>query len=376
MTLAQHFVDWPRHPVPSCRYMSAGVNLLPHIARHRCAAKPAGRPDHNHAAGLARTALAVASLALATYPAWGGSKHESGVSSHVEPAGRSGGQGGGVHMPGSMGGGGAHIPGSMGGGAHIPGSMGGGAHIPGSMGGGAHIPGSMAAHMPSSAAHHAGAAHNATATAARSHAPAEAERGSRHAADDAGRHAQPEAARQTEHPAIRQDARLGGHGPTNTRGLEAARDAHHEPRPFLRADSQRDLARDHAFIDQHAHDFHTRAVRDFSARELAAWRDGRWRNEWHYGRRGWWWEVDGVWYGYPEPEWPYPEEVAPLVVYDTPFIDGPDLSAAELGTDPAIPPLPPAPAGWFRCGSPNGAFPVVSACGDSWELVPGPSAPG
>ena len=31
-----------------------------------------------------------------------------------------------------------------------------------------------------------------------------------------------------------------------------------------------------------------------------AWEGGRWRHENHNGRFGWWWDVGGVWYYYPE----------------------------------------------------------------------------
>jgi len=31
-----------------------------------------------------------------------------------------------------------------------------------------------------------------------------------------------------------------------------------------------------------------------------AWEGGRWRHEAHNGRYGWWWDVGGVWYFYPE----------------------------------------------------------------------------
>jgi hypothetical protein len=357
---------------------------------------------------LAGVAFGLAVFAIAAGPALSGTRKENSAPSRPAAAAHGAGGGGALHMPGSMGGG-AHVPGSMGGGAHVPGSMAGGPHIPGSMGGGAHLPQSTSAHVPGSGAHspaqaryagvaHDGVAHDGVAhdggAGERPRMPGQSGRDTRHAGGEAARHPVSEPARaltrnaMMTRPGDRQadrsggrpdahhDPRVGGHGPSNTRGLEAARDAHHEPRAFLRADSHRDVARDHAFAEQHRHDFHDRDVRSFSARELAAWRGGAWRNEWHYGRRGWWWEVDGVWYGYPEPIWPYPFEVAPLVVYDTPFIDGPDLTAEEIGSDPAIPPLPPAPVGWFRCASPGGAFPTVGTCGESWELVPGTTAPG
>ena len=91
-------------------------------------------------------------------------------------------------------------------------------------------------------------------------------------------------------------------------------------------------------------------------------------------------------------------EVADLNVYDAPTYDGPDLSAQEMALpppgftgDPAvgpmdvavsgppgggqagelaadIPPLPPAPTGWYRCDAPTGFYPAVPSCGASWSL--------
>jgi hypothetical protein len=37
-----------------------------------------------------------------------------------------------------------------------------------------------------------------------------------------------------------------------------------------------------------------------------AWENGHWRHEMHDGRYGWWWDVDGAWYFYEEPIYPYP----------------------------------------------------------------------
>jgi hypothetical protein len=169
-------------------------------------------------------------------------------------------------------------------------------------------------------------------------------------------------------------------------------------------------------VAAHRGDFHTRFARDFTAREMAAWRHGLWRNEWHYGRRGWWYEVDNVYYDYPDPIEPYPEEVADLTVYDSPVVDGPDVSADEtlppaqdvavvgageasyaaappppgVAPDPAVPPtqvadaggappiapLPAAPAGWYHCEGPQGFYPGVSACVPGWNLVQTPPLPG
>jgi hypothetical protein len=58
-----------------------------------------------------------------------------------------------------------------------------------------------------------------------------------------------------------------------------------------------------------------------------AWEGGRWHHEVHNGRDGWWWDVGGVWYYYPQPmEGPptyvsedYADDVGP---YGPPVADG------------------------------------------------------
>jgi hypothetical protein len=71
-----------------------------------------------------------------------------------------------------------------------------------------------------------------------------------------------------------------------------------------------------------------------------AWEGGHWRHEVHNGRPGWWWDVGGIWYWYPErldgPPTYVSEDYADDVVYDAP--------AAVYATSPgAYPPPPPPP---------------------------------
>ena len=51
-----------------------------------------------------------------------------------------------------------------------------------------------------------------------------------------------------------------------------------------------------------------------------AWEGGQWRHEAHNGRYGWWWDVGGVWYFYPErfdgPPAYVSEDYADDVAYD------------------------------------------------------------
>jgi hypothetical protein len=396
--------------------------------------------------------------------------HYSAPSAMPHFGGGNAGGGGGVHLPSNM-----HPGGGEAGGVHLPSNMRaaggepGGVHLPSNMrqAGGAHLPSSMAQHGASpahmaTASHYGAGAQHAAAGGARyaDHNRTDTrgdERGSGGAREgmhegarpgaQAGRHdplAGHAAAEVAQHhqeralQATRHDVRLGGTAHLNTRGLETGLAIHQAPRPFLRAEPHRDVAADRSFVARHDGDFHTRNVRDFSARERSLWRAGLWRNEWHYGRRGWWWEVDGVWYSYPAPIWPYPVEVTPLVVYETPIVDGPDYSVEEGvpvvavatttapgpdgspsatgsdaaangqngtpngspdsaassvpagGTTPTLPatpasdisggghisPLPAPPVGWYHCEGPQGFYPGLDACGNGWTLVQTPPLPG
>ena len=182
---------------------------------------------------------------------------------------------------------------------------------------------------------------------------------------------------------------VGGTAPSGRPGIDMV--ASHAPRVFLRPDHN--PTDDRAMFAEHAHDFHTNLVRDFSAGELRTWRGGTWHNEWHYGRRGWWWQVGDAWYGYPEPIFPFPLAVAVLATYETPQIDGPEMQTLEQGPVeggpataesnagagahrtmqvaglPQIPPLPAPPAGTYRCDEPSGAWPEVDGCKQDWQLI-------
>ncbi len=391
--------------------------------------------------------------AVAAGAAAAGPSKSSGGSSHASPPASHGGGGGGFggarggggggfggfggmrgggggaaaapHIPGGMGhmsGGGVHMPG--GGGAHLPG--GGGAHMPGGMaggaGGGAHLPSSLA-HTPSAMAHPAHTAGGETAghdrhaalehrsTRAVPHASPERDHRAEHEpASDRDRPSERQRQADREHPFghehetpgerdhVAGHEHLPGHGFGQPHRFAYARPeipgqhrlAPLAPRPFLRAAEHRDIARERAFVAAHHAAFHSRFVRDFDRRERMLWRRGLWRSEWHYGRRGWWWEAGGEWYPYPEPIFPYPVEVADIQVYDQPVVDGPDLEplvaqpedpntetayAALVAGDPQaadaplIPPLPAPPQGWYYCPNPSGYFPDINTCSVDWQLV-------
>ncbi len=70
-----------------------------------------------------------------------------------------------------------------------------------------------------------------------------------------------------------------------------------------------------------------------------AWEGGRWRHESHDGRYGWWWDVGGVWYYYPQ------RVEGPPVYISEDYAD--DVPVAAYDEPPVVyapPPPPPPPA--------------------------------
>ena len=73
-----------------------------------------------------------------------------------------------------------------------------------------------------------------------------------------------------------------------------------------------------------------------------AWEGGRWRHEMHNGRMGYWWDVGGVWYFYPQPMDGPPAYISDDYADDVGYGDGgpPVAAYAQPG---AYPPPPPPP---------------------------------
>jgi hypothetical protein len=87
-----------------------------------------------------------------------------------------------------------------------------------------------------------------------------------------------------------------------------------------------------------------------------AWEGGRWRHERHNGRMGWWWDVGGVWYFYPQQMDGPPTYVSDVEVTDDAYADeGPD------GPPPAGAAYPPAAA--YAPPPPPPPDPAASAVG-------------
>jgi hypothetical protein len=113
---------------------------------------------------------------------------------------------------------------------------------------------------------------------------------------------------------------------------------------------------DHGAFDRGGHaDFHGRDFGHFSGPERRLWEGGNWSHVWHAGLFGWWWIVDGEWYYYPEPIYPYPTFV-PAASFGEPALNAP---AGVL-----------AGQNWYFCDNPQGYYPNVPNCNVQWRAVP------
>jgi len=74
-----------------------------------------------------------------------------------------------------------------------------------------------------------------------------------------------------------------------------------------------------------------RVVGTFNERERAVWFGGHWRHERRFGRLGYWWEVNGVWYFYDQPLAGPPDYVSEVEFMD----DGLDPGAPVMIGEPA-----------------------------------------
>jgi len=90
------------------------------------------------------------------------------------------------------------------------------------------------------------------------------------------------------------------------------------------------------------------AMRDYGGqryRGRVGWEGGRWRHEVHNGRPGWWWDVGGVWYYYPEQMEGPPTYVSEDYADDVVYAPAAAYEAAPppVAYEPAPPPSDPDP---------------------------------
>lgn len=103
--------------------------------------------------------------------------------------------------------------------------------------------------------------------------------------------------------------------------------------------------------------------RHFGPDDRVLWADGRWRHDYLDGRWGWWWIVDGMWYWYDQPVYPYPIVVS-LVNRAPP---------APVAYAPPEPVASLAPPPRFRYFCPDhGYYPEVQTCPTDFVRQPIP----
>ncbi|MGQ0742205.1 MAG: hypothetical protein ACT4OG_07935 [Alphaproteobacteria bacterium] len=96
------------------------------------------------------------------------------------------------------------------------------------------------------------------------------------------------------------------------------------------------------------HGFHG-SFTSFSSDQKRHWRHGRWHHGHHHGKFGWWFIVNGFWFFYYTPIYPYPLYVSASYYYDEPYYD--DYY-------------------WYWCDDPPGYYPYVRECYGPWIPVP------
>ena len=139
--------------------------------------------------------------------------------------------------------------------------------------------------------------------------------------------------------------RGGGNGPpANFRGQRPERSFRSAPPGFRGTTSPRAQMR--AGRAQGQATFHGRSFNQFTRSDRAAWRHGGWRHTRHNGHFGWWWNVGGLWFFYPQPIYPFPTSIG--FYYD----DYPNDYY------------------WYWCDDPPGYYPYVQECYYDWVPVP------
>ncbi len=128
-------------------------------------------------------------------------------------------------------------------------------------------------------------------------------------------------------------------------GSTATFSAHHSGAQPAQFDRGRFYGRDYAHFTTHDRDL---------------WRRGAWHHEFRDGRYGWWYAVDGIWYFYTAPIYPYPTFVPDIV-----YIPEEEYEAPA----PAYVVAPPAYYYYF-CPNTQTYYPYVSSCASPWQPVP------
>jgi len=104
--------------------------------------------------------------------------------------------------------------------------------------------------------------------------------------------------------------------------------------------------------DGYDHGWHDHDIHRFHEYDVERWHHGYWLQRFHDGRNGWWWVVDGQWYFYPAPVYPYPDPYTPPMIVAQPAA---------------------GPQYWY-CANPPGYYPYVPQCAVQWQSVPAGAA--
>ncbi|MGH8153499.1 MAG: hypothetical protein ACREPF_12325 [Rhodanobacteraceae bacterium] len=121
----------------------------------------------------------------------------------------------------------------------------------------------------------------------------------------------------------------------------------------------------HAHYSAGVHVFARHNYGHFSAHDQAMWRGGTWHHAYFRGRWGWWWPAGGAWYFYPQPIYPYPLAVSP-VLYPAP----PPVVVAPAAAPPPPVVLAPPPKFRYYCNDPAGYYPQVVNCATAFQKIP------
>jgi hypothetical protein len=109
-------------------------------------------------------------------------------------------------------------------------------------------------------------------------------------------------------------------------------------------------------------------IRRFHEHDLVRWHRGHWFHGRYRGRVAWWWVVDGIYYAYPAPVYPYPDPYTPPVAIV------PLPSVAQTPPAPSTPGN--EPGTWYYCDAARGYYPYVRECPSGWRPVPATPPPG
>lgn len=118
--------------------------------------------------------------------------------------------------------------------------------------------------------------------------------------------------------------------------------------------------------------WHSGDMHRFEARDFHRWRAGRWHQGHRHGQYGWWWVVQGNWYYYPQPVYPYPDPYRPPVIVE-PVPTPPVIVQVPVPAQvpaPAVQPAPAQPQFWYYCDAAKGYYPHVASCPTGWRTVP------